>query len=607
VSKNDRENRKKRKKQARDQRQEQRRPTGQMHKGNETAGGDRNVRGQASYPQPPAGHVALAAETKRPKRPVTPPFQSLSDVPPWLERAMNVAAARLCENHGIVTPIVEIDGKHQLLIPTGCDREEFVRSCGERFAQSVAAGTYLTAGDQLCLYHIVNGVDYQAACTITRTAGTITPGEWHASICEGETTLPSKDEFAQRVMAIIRRGGNTLPMEYDPVNFLVIQPRRMCLDLANAYDEYVTAILSRREAVLGNWSRVWLSGQRLMPPAYSDARHDVLPIVRQRSYYSGERIEALPYCLLGEHHAVNLVYDWPEMMVDIPADVLDAWEGSFDEVLSVAIDNLRRLSFPPQFAQHRGGFYVSYYNDDYDLSRLLLPEVFAALPCDGDPVVLAASRSTLLVCGVNNVSGLTAMANLALAIADKPRFRSGIPLRLADGSWQTYAPLADHPAASAFRWLRNWSLARDYAQQEGALMKFNPDIAEGPHVAEFFQMEEPRSGEEFSVSVWADGQVALLPKTDYIAFMKRNSDDRTMTHDAASQRAGRIVVPWDSAVRVIGHMKPLDMYPLRYLVEEFPNAEQLAVLESKYNIWPTKATTPRELENPMGQPMESEE
>jgi hypothetical protein len=252
---------------------------------------------------------------------------------------------------------------------------------------------------------------------------------------------------------------------------------------------------------------------------------------------------------------------------------LEAWGVEFAEAYEAAIENLRAISLPPKFAWHIEGLYISTYSDDYDPSRLLLPEVISELNVKGDPVAMLPNRSTLLVTGADDLYGLRAMADFTASLVDKPRFRSGIPVRLVDGRWRTYRLPDSHPACQAFRSLWAESICRDCQKQKKELDEFHRRHGVGLHVASCFISEDPASQEKTSVCCWGWDMTSLLPKTDLVAIVKAPDMDNT------------ILVPWEALTEVVGDLLvPVGLYPERYLVQEFPNGEQFALLRAKYDV-----------------------
>jgi hypothetical protein len=85
-----------------------------------------------------------------------------------------------------------------------------------------------------------------------------------------------------------------------------------------------------------------------------------------------------------------------------------------------------------------------------------------------------------------------------------------------------------------------------------------------------FSARQQKSGEVRSYCVWSKGVVSFLPRTDDVFFFRPKGGEE-----------GDIVAvaPWGRAESVLGDMlKPVGLYPERYLVDGFPSEEQLAAL-----------------------------
>jgi len=72
--------------------------------------------------------------------------------------------------------------------------------------------------------------------------------------------------------------------------------------------------------------------------------------------------------------------------------------------------------------------------------------------------------------------------------------------------------------------------------------------------------------------VWSEGVDSLLPKTDLVFFYRDGDEDG----DIPAQ------VEWDQVQAAFGDlMEPLDMYPPRFRVREFPGEERLRRIASE--------------------------
>ena len=79
-------------------------------------------------------------------------------------------------------------------------------------------------------------------------------------------------------------------------------------------------------------------------------------------------------------------------------------------------------------------------------------------------------------------------------------------------------------------------------------------------------VQNNKTGQATSYTVWAADLATWLPRVDIIAFM-RGPDSKPQMY------------PWDQVVQAAGEMlKPLDIYPLRYEVSCFPNEQQFAAM-----------------------------
>jgi hypothetical protein len=402
--------------------------------------------------------------------------------------------------------------------------------------------------------------------------------ERHMGVLERFFGPPSKDKFSRLMMEAIRQAGETNALRYDPVDFCVHREGKGkgILNLENAYREYCAAPTGRRPAVVKSFVRSWFSHRKQVPADFADARHDLLLGVRNRAFYEIAKLTLpaevnWPYRVLADSLGVGLVYDLPESMMQVQQHHLDGWRVTFDEAFEAALHNLPGIT-PHGMAAAGPGLWVSPWKDNYDPSRLLLPDFIRQHQVAGDPVVMAPNRDTLLLTGCHDRDCLAKLAALAEEAYAQPRSISGVALRLtADDEWVPFLPGKDHPEYQKFRTLRLRSTGQDYAAQAEDLNALHAKTGKAAFVASFSALQKQGSGEVRSYCVWSEGVVTLLPRTDDIFFFRPTGNDK-----------GDIVAtaPRERAQAVLGHlMKPAGLYPERYLVEDFPSAEQLAAFD----------------------------
>jgi hypothetical protein len=388
---------------------------------------------------------------------------------------------------------------------------------------------------------------------------------------------PGRDTFAKLVASAIRRAGETRRILYDKGQFrLVCEGSHSNIQfLQNGYEEYLAVPRNMRPQVVQRWAGHWFASQKDPPAEFEDASHDLLPVLRSRSYYeltrlrlaleSGEMADC-PYQIMADHLAVGLVYDLPNSMRTISQDDLDAWGVSFEEALTVAKRNLTQL--PHSFAEV-GGLYTAATNDSYDATRLLLPDLIQQFQLKGSPIATAPNRDRLFVAGEGDLAALRELAKATTEEVQHSRMISGLALRFDGDDWRIWLPDRDHPLYTEFKNLQTRSLGHDYSEQKELLEKLHERDEVDVFVASFSGYQDKGSDLLTSVCVWGEGVLAWLPRTDKIAFAKDNNKET-------------VLVDWDRAAEVVGtQMEPTETYPQRFKVSKFPSSKQLAAMAEK--------------------------
>jgi len=151
---------------------------------------------------------------------------------------------------------------------------------------------------------------------------------------------PSKDKFARRMMAAIRKAGENAPLHYDPKQFRLYREGdgKNEMNLVNAYNEYCAAPKDKKEIVFRNFVRTWFCYRREIPTEFEDVKHDLLPGVRNRLFFEltvmewrakaeeGAKFD-WPFRVLADCLGVGLVYDLPESMVQVQQHALEEWKS----------------------------------------------------------------------------------------------------------------------------------------------------------------------------------------------------------------------------------------------------------------------------------------
>lgn len=389
---------------------------------------------------------------------------------------------------------------------------------------------------------------------------------------------PSRGAFARQLIRQLRRAGDRRPTNFDAEKFtleLFEDGRKIgSMNLRNLYEEFIRAPRSERPAW---WSRTLrgLLTKAAVPEDFEDARPDLRPIVRTRSYVESLRLQAeiegappspIPYVPVGDHLMACLAYDLPSSLVYIHQRQLNDWGITLYEGMEVAQQNLAET--PCKILALDKHIFIPSAGDAYDATRILLHDMLERLPFAGDPVAMAVNVNKLIFAGADDDRGLTMMVDLAEKFADEPRPLCSVPLRFSDGEWRTWMPAADHPDFRRFRMLQLGYLASEYESQKQLLDALHEARQVDQFVASFTAVQ--KNDRLFSYAVWSKGVPTHLPETDEVFFF--DPDQNTM------RRA-----PWQRVVDTMHAAMEArdDRYPPRWFVDGFPTPEQFTAMDAQ--------------------------
>jgi len=385
----------------------------------------------------------------------------------------------------------------------------------------------------------------------------------------------SRDRFASRLIAEMKRCGVQESLRYNAEQFVVERSDGGLVNLANIYHEYCNTPRGTREEVFRRFVRGCLGmGSFELPNEFSDAQIDLLPVVRSRFYFESASLQSqargasglnVPHLVLGDHLAVSLVYDLPQAMRSIGPDDLQNWDVNFYQALEVARHNLEQLG-NVAFANINNRCFASATGDNYDASRLILLDLIRRLPVRGDYIAMVPNRDSLLISGSDDQQGLGILCKLARESFQQPRPISTIALRLEGDDWQPWLPDTDSPLYGVFRELRLRTLAAEYSDQEDLLAAVQRSQAANALPASFQVVQDTATQLYSSYCIWTEEVSSLLPRTDLVTLVL-----------ADGKPAGTF--EWRHVQRVAGTlMRAQDVYPERWLVQEFPSQQQIRAL-----------------------------
>jgi hypothetical protein len=388
---------------------------------------------------------------------------------------------------------------------------------------------------------------------------------------------PTKEKFAKLVLREMRRAGVEDELKYDAQNDRILRGngnQTASIYLTNFYKEYLALPRLQRKKHLAHRALMFLNNHIDIPSGFETARLNLRPKIWVRAALEKARLQIqidggdsskfeIPEYEIGSHLIASLVYDLPDTMMSINNEQLETWGVTYYEALEIAKENLEKT--PSAFAQIGADCFASATGDSYDACRLLLPNLIEGFEVKGDLIAMVPNRDTLILAGSDDPESLSIMVDLTRKALEDPRPMVPIPLRLDGDAWVDWLPDKNHPHSDSFLDLARQFLHQEYADQKLMLERLHEKKTVDIFVATYNVIKKD-NGQLFSYAVWANGARTLLPKTEWVMFL-RGKDDLAS------------VVGWDKAEQIVGRlMKPTDHYPIRVLVDEFPDDAELANL-----------------------------
>lgn len=387
---------------------------------------------------------------------------------------------------------------------------------------------------------------------------------------------PSKERFAKLFASALRRAGDNRIATFDKAENRLIHTKDGeevgITNLQNLYTEYCNAPRGERKAMLARVCKAILNPME-MPEEFEDVKPDLLPTLRTRFMLEVLRLDteiagnapmALPAVPLTENLVVCLVYDMPSTMKFVTQDNLDTWGVTFDEALDVARANL--IERPANMLSVGDKLFIMANGDSYDGTRVLLTEQIRSLKLSGQPVAMPVTRDSLLIAGSDDVEGLTMMLTVAEKKQGEARPLCPIPLRLND-EWETWKLPVNHSLYGQFKEQELRHVAGEYEEQKGLLEKRNEKAGVDVFVASFSALR--KNDELLSYCVWSKTVPTWLPKTDFVSLF-----------DPETKKS--LFIRWERLFEVAGSiMQPLQYFPPRFFVDDFPSEEQIAQMEAE--------------------------
>lgn len=278
-----------------------------------------------------------------------------------------------------------------------------------------------------------------------------------------------------------------------------------------------------------------------------------------------------PCAAVAQSFAGVLAYDLPDTRSIINSTQTDQWTVPFESAFGEAVARLAERSVC-EFEMLKGeeagsGAYFSIWNDGYDAARIFFDQLIRSFPVKGDHVVFIPTSDRLMFTGSDDDLGLAiGIAEFQRAATEAPKPLPPIAVLVGkDSTLREFTPPPEHPLFQSFKRCKSLYFNRIYESQRNLLHQ-TPEALNGEiFVAKYIAFAN-KEGKVASQCTLTEGVTTLLPKTDYISFV-RVTGERGETLASGN---------WERVFEICPELiESADLYPPRYRVTQFPTAQQL--------------------------------
>lgn len=378
---------------------------------------------------------------------------------------------------------------------------------------------------------------------------------------------PTREDFAAEVLEAAAARG--LKGVYDPEAFAIRFGDEALSDLHNLYSD-VCRQPARQAELTARFLASFEEIGFLSRLSREEALKRLMPVVRfpyREPLPPGHRYEEHAPLSFAGVAALQVVLDGKDSIRHIDQETLDGWGLGLMEAFNLAIDNLA-ASTQPKWHQLRPGLWRSAWDDDYDSSRILLPNSWSNLPIRGSAVAMAPARGCLLIADDADPEALGELARVGEKVfAEDARRVTAVPVRLGEKGWELFDSPGDHPGEIALANLKRTGLGTLYAAQREKLQEGRDDY----FVASLSGYHREADGRLVTFCTWSSTIVSLLPVADEIHFV--DSDLQKVVASCS----------WTRFAEVAGDAwERLEMVPVRYQTPTtLPDRDLLASLDER--------------------------
>ncbi len=359
--------------------------------------------------------------------------------------------------------------------------------------------------------------------------------------------------FAEEVKRFLASEGETRPVVYDPSR------ERIAVGDGVGLTHFVslTTLKARYDAIEEPKARVRVLERDLIALRWSKPTIDVLakrlyPRLRPKAALHSlelkrkviEHVSGQPAPDLTVAHrdfnslfAVQLVFQLSEEAVDVGTDRLQAWGRSFDELLSLSLENLLANS-PEQLREVRPNLWALTGGGGHIASRVLFDDLLEKLPFKDDVVMMVPNQNVAVFAKKSDDEALSRMAQVGLDASQAPFGLWAVTMERKDGRWEPWSPDDTRPSHGPLKVAALPGRVRIYQAHKDLLLAWNEIQRVPMEVSPLLAVQDETS--VFSSAVWQRGVPTLLPPADRVAVV-----------DVSTGEPRAWSVPW-GALRVLG-------------------------------------------------------
>ncbi len=372
---------------------------------------------------------------------------------------------------------------------------------------------------------------------------------------------PSLAAFARLMIAQLGRDGS--PWRFDAEAGSLVNDEGQTINPGNMHMAYLAAPLRERGELLRRWCGFAIGSRQEIPDLWVVAQRKLRTVVRGVHDLALSEIDArgatmdLVRAPIAADFERRLACDFEHHMALVPGAKLATWGVDADTALAIGTRNVAGLS-AVEWSDNDGVFLLS-APEGYTESYLLVDRVVAQLPFAAHAVLASPNRGWLLAVDGRSAAAVDMLAGMVRRLMESEPWPQSAALlqRGENGEWRAL----DAPAS--VRNLERWWRACRYSDQKAALEKRLAREHRDVYVASCGTME--KDGELSTWTSWADGVVALLPRTEIVGFAPGDGE--------------MLFVAWDDVVAVAGgRLQAQAESPPRFLVESFPDATEWQAL-----------------------------